>query len=401
MFLSDQSVKDQEQTRPILNLHTQAGLDAEKIAGCLGCELAQVKAVLMSNVESLAIEFERSHEEAKRLSCADSKRLMYNPVQAPDKSFYERRILKKMIGTRGTWPNSAITVDLIRVDHRMKERVRAFSLRTFEVVETCMRRGVQKEAAIDLAADGLVVSNYEIIQLIDILSRWSKEEQEAILRNFRALKPGLLKRLLCSLAPMPKQCGLTLILTDVLREAQLISRHVVVNDFIIRGMRREWATQGHLTALMHLVLGKLYLKLNDRARVDDSLQDIPLVQLPTEEELCEFYVGLGDLHFDLQLYERAEENYQRAIIKSEDPQNLTRVQSRLEFIQNNDNYRVLAREATQQGETELAELYNQAATHLRQAKSSPLTLQRSISPLVPFTPAEETTEEQRSTTSNA
>jgi tetratricopeptide (TPR) repeat protein len=226
---------------------------------------------------------------------------------------------------------------------------------------------VETNAAVEFVAELLVVQDLEISQLIAALSNWSKEEQTAVLRSFQTFKPGLLKRLLRSLAPMPKQCDLTLLITDELQEAQLISRHVREKDFVIRSLRREWTGKGPLSALMSLVLGKLYLKLNERARAEDSLQDIPFAQQPTEEELCEFYGGLGDLHFDLQLYELAEVNYQKAISKSEDPQSLTKVQSRLEHIQVNENYRRLASEATNEL---LAKVYADAASHLRQAKSS-------------------------------
>jgi tetratricopeptide (TPR) repeat protein len=124
---------------------------------------------------------------------------------------------------------------------------------------------------------------------------------------------------------------------------------------------------------MSLVLGKLYLKLKERARAEDCLQDIPFAQQPTEE-LCEFYGGVGDLYFDLQMYELAEGNYRKAISKSEDPQSLTRIHSRLEYIQVNENYRRRAWEASAQGEFEISCGYREASRLRREESSTCLKL---------------------------
>jgi hypothetical protein len=238
---SDQNLTDKSET--ILKLH-KAGLKAEVIANCLSLDPLQVNTVVMSNDEALTEELARLQVEAKGFKCALSRRLTYEPVQAPDGSFYERRVLKKWIQAKGTWPNSSIAIcaSSIEVLYEMGERVGEFSLRAFEVLKTCIRRDVQKEVALDFAAECLAVQDLEISKLIEVLSSWSKEEQGVILKSFQTFNPGLLKRLLLSLAAMPTHCGLTLLITDVLEEAQLISRHVKAKDFIIRGLRRKWAS---------------------------------------------------------------------------------------------------------------------------------------------------------------
>jgi hypothetical protein len=95
---------------------------------------------------------------------------------------------------------------------------------------------------------------------------------------------------------LKEQSRLTL-LTNLLEAGQLASRREDAKQFI-RSCRRTWVKdpQGRLTAMMTLVLAKLFWKIDERALAEDCLQDVPLCP-PPEEELSEFHGSLGDLYF--------------------------------------------------------------------------------------------------------
>jgi tetratricopeptide (TPR) repeat protein len=374
MFTAGDVENSQAKTEVVLKLYA-AGLNAEMIASCLSWEVSQVKSVVLSNDVTLAAEFAKLQEEANGLRCAHTRRLVHKPVRGLEGNAYEKKALEEWIKANGTWPNSSTPIRLppTKVDEEMKDRVTQLSLRAIEVVESCIRRGVQKETAVDFAIECLRVldarSNFD--EFLRVLLSGDQAEQGAILRGLKEFRPSLLRKLLIGLAAKPNQYSLTILTVDFLEEAQLISKNAKAKATIIRSMKREWTrtTRGQLSALMNLVLVKLYLKLKKRAQAEEYLQEIEFAQEPADEELCEFYGDVGDLYFDLQLYERAEGNYQKAISKLKDSQSLTRVHSRLEYIQVNENYIRLASEATALGETQLAVAY-QKASQVRQEESS-------------------------------
>jgi tetratricopeptide (TPR) repeat protein len=390
MFTSGAESVDEIQKRiqQILTLHRE-GHSAEGITGSSGWELSQVKSVLMSSNEALSFELAKLLEQAEGLRCAYSKRLVFQPLRGPEGIVYERRVLEEWMRTNNTWPNSStpIQAPLAEVDREVKEQVKQFSLRALEVVQNCIQRNARREAAVSLAAEclGVLNANSNLNEFLGVLLDCNRDGQAAILASFKPFRPSLLRKLLLSVAPIPNLCRLTLVLAEVLEETQLNSKKLDAKAFIST-LQRKWQerTQSELSALMMVVLGRLHAKTNGREQAEDCLQKAKSGQAPAETELSEFYGGLGDLHFDLNLYALAKVSYGEAINKSKDPQSLRRVQLRLEQIQEIENrvqsrrieeakheeakLKVQARDSRAQGNSELADLYDEAVSHLINAE---------------------------------
>jgi tetratricopeptide (TPR) repeat protein len=343
----------QKRIKRILKLH-RAGLSAQEIANRLDCELSQVKPVVMGNDEALTSELTKLLEQAKGLRCAYSRRLAYQPLRGPEGKIFEKRVLEEWMLTNDTWPNSStpIRAPLAEVDRDVKEQVKQFSLRALEVVQNGIKINAQREHALVLAAECLSVLNASsnLNEFLGVLLDCSRDGQEAILRNINKFRPSLLRKLLLKVAPMRYQCGLTLVLTEVLEEAQLNSKKVKAMTFIST-LKRNWiSTNGLLSALMNVVLGRLYAKINEGDQAEHCLYEANSAQQPAETELSEFYGGLGDLHFDLESYELAKVRYEEAINKSRDPQSLKRFRLKLKHIKENEARKARLREKAMHSE---------------------------------------------------
>jgi tetratricopeptide (TPR) repeat protein len=358
--------KTQMKIEQILKLHRE-GLSAQAIADSMDWDLSQVKPVLMGNDEALTSELAKLLEQAKDLRCAYSRRLAYQPLMGPDGIIYEKRVLEEWMLTNDTWPksNRPLRAPLAEVDKDVKEQVKQFSLRALEVVQNGNGRSAHRETAIPLAAECLGVLNVDsnLHEFLGVLLNCSREEQEAILGSFKLFRPSLLRKLLLSVAAMPNQCGLTLMLAEVLEEAQLKSKKVKAKAFI-NTLKRTWREKTHsqLSAFMIVVLGRLYAKINETEQAEDCLHEAKFAQQPAETDLSEFHEGLGDLHFDLTHYELAKVCYKEAINKSTDPQTYGRAHKRIEHIQELE-HREQARDCRAKGESQLADLYEQASSH--------------------------------------
>jgi hypothetical protein len=105
---------------------------------------------------------------------------------------------------------------------------------------------------------------------------------------------------------------------------------------------------------MNLVLAKLFWKIDERTLAEDCLQEVPFCP-PPEEGLSKFLGSLGDLCFDLEQPEFAEERYSKCIRTSNDPQSLTRIQFRLKRL--NQAKIGNKSQATDSPSTELAPAY--------------------------------------------
>jgi tetratricopeptide (TPR) repeat protein len=203
----------------ILKLH-QAGHNAEWIADYLSCELAQVKAVVTSSQPILDNdELARLQDEAQSFRCAYSKRLISKPIRGPDEKLYELSALKKSIkandtGSISTRPLRALDWE---VDWELKDRVKEFSLKALEVAKNCIRSNAHREAAVAFAAEclGVLDGSSHFDEFLGVLTACSKEEQAAILTSLHEFRPSLLKKLRLSLALMPDQSSLTLLLDEL------------------------------------------------------------------------------------------------------------------------------------------------------------------------------------------
>jgi tetratricopeptide (TPR) repeat protein len=379
----------QKRIERILKLH-RAGHTAEWIADFMGRELALVKLVLMGNDEALTAELAKLLEQAEGLRCAYSRRLAYQPLRGPEGIIYEKRVLEEWMLTNDTWPSSStpIRAPLAEVDREVKEQVKQFSLRALEVVQNGVKRNAHRETAVPLAAECLGVLNVDsnLNEFLGVLLVCSRDGQEAILGSFKQFRPSLLRKLLLIVAPMPNLCGLTLVLTEVLEEAQLNSKKVKAKAFI-NTLKRTWKERTHrkLSALMIVVRGRLYAKINERAIAENCLLEAELAPEPSVTELSELYGAQGELAFDLNNYNLAQARYEEAIGLSKDAQTLRRLHYRLEHIRavrdrEQTKLREQARHREQaifkeqesecraQGESQLADLYGQAASDLTQTE---------------------------------
>jgi hypothetical protein len=220
-------------------------------------------------------------------------------LRGPEGVIYEKRVLEEWMLTNKAWPNSStpIGAPLAEVDREVKEQAKQFSRRAIEVLQNCIRRNVQREDAVALAAEclGVLNANSDLNEFVGVLQECSRDERAAVLGSFKRFRPSLLRKLLLNVAPMPNQCGLTLVVTDVLEEAQLKSKKVRAKGFIST-LKRTWrvSTQRQLSALMRVVLGRLYAKIKTREQAEDCLDETKFAQKPEVTELSEFYGGLGD-----------------------------------------------------------------------------------------------------------
>jgi hypothetical protein len=260
----------QKRIERILKLH-RAGLSTQDIAVNMGWELSEVKLVLMGNDEALTSELAKLLEQAEGLRCVYSRRLAYQPLRGPEGSIYERRVLEEWMLTKKTWPNSStpIRAPLAEVDRDVKERVKQFSLSALEVLQICIRGNAQREAALVLAAEclGVLDASSNLNEFLGFLPECSRDGQEAIFKSIKQARPSLLRKLLLNVAPMTEQCHLTLVLTEVLEEAQLKSKKVKAKAFISTLKRTVMkSTNGQLSALMIVVLGRLYVKINKKSQ---------------------------------------------------------------------------------------------------------------------------------------
>jgi tetratricopeptide (TPR) repeat protein len=381
--------KTQKRIERILKLH-RAGHTAEWIADFMGRELALVKSVLMGNDQALTAELAKLLEQAEGLRCAYSRRLAFQPLRGPEGIIYERRVLEEWMLVNDTWPSSStpIRAPLAEVDREVKEQVKQFSLRALEVVQNCIQRNTQREHALVLTAECLGVLNVDsnLNEFLGVLLVCSRDGQEAILGSFKHFRPSLLRKLLLTVAPMPNLCGLTLVLAEVLEEAQLNSKKVKASAFI-NTLKRTWKEKTHrkLSALMIVVRGRLYAKINERAKAENCLFEAELAPEPSVTELSELYEAQGELAFDLNNYNLAQARYEEAISSSKDAQTLRRLHLRLEHIRairdrEQTKLREQARHREQaifkeqesecraQGESQLAYLYGQAASDLTQTE---------------------------------
>jgi tetratricopeptide (TPR) repeat protein len=356
----------QAKTEAVLKLY-KAGLAADAIASYLSWEVSQVKSVVVSNKVTLVAELAKLQEEAQSLRCAYLKRLAYDPVRGLDGRLYEQRVLKEWVKAKRPWPNSntPIRAPFTEVDMETKRQVKRFSLRALEVVQHCIRRDAHREAAVAFAAEclGVLEAGPNSAEFLGVLSACTPAEQEAILRSFQASRLVLLRKLLLILAPMPNQSGLALLLDDLLEEAQLTRKKVISEAWI-----SCWSIL-ELLILMTIVPRYIHLELNQGLKAEDCIRGLALPAEPTDQELSRLYECMADFHFNNQLYEPAQANYQIAINKSADPQSLSRLESRLDQIQEIANCRAQARDYRAQAEGELADLYDQAASQLSRVQS--------------------------------
>jgi tetratricopeptide (TPR) repeat protein len=357
----------QAKTEAVLKLY-KAGLDADAIASYLSWEVSQVRSVVMSNKVTLVAELAKLQEEAQILRCAYSKRLAYEPVRGLDGRLYEQRVLKEWVKDKRPWPNSStpIRAPYTEVDMETKRQVKRFSLKALEVVQHCIRRDAHREAAAAFAAEclGVLDAGPNSAEFLGVLSACTPAEQEAILRTFAESRVDLLRKLRLILTPLRNQGGLTQLLDDLLEEA-----HMTRKKAKSEGSISCWSIL-ELLLLMTLVPRYIHLELNQNSKADDCIRRLALPVEPTDLELSKLYECMADFHFDNQLYEPAQTNYQLAISKTLDTQSLSRLESRLGQIQEISNCRAQAKDYRAQDEVELAGLFDQAASQLSQVKSS-------------------------------
>jgi Tfp pilus assembly protein PilF len=333
---NDSNDMQQDKAEVVQKMHSE-GMKVESIARCFGWDVSAVKAIIRKNFldpKSLVRELEKLLSQSAKHRCAYSRRLMHAPVEAADRKIYEKRVLEEWLRSNRTGPASGlpITSPPSEILTKKRQKVKDFSVKALEVLEFCLRESVQRETSVNFAAECLTVLSVtsDFALFVGILSVSTQDEQVVVLNSFKEHRPSLLRNLLRSLAVLKEQTQLTLLLTDLLETRELASRREDAKQFI-RSCRRIWVkeAQGQLTALMTLVLAKLFLKIDERAFAEDCLDEVPFCPLP-EKGTSEFHGSLGDLYFDLEQSNLAEEHYSKCIRASKDPQSLTRIQFRLE-----------------------------------------------------------------------
>jgi tetratricopeptide (TPR) repeat protein len=286
----------------------------------MGWELSQVKSAVMSNDQALTSELAKLLEQAEGLRCAYSNRLAYQPLRGSEGIIYEKRVLEEWMLTNKAWPDSStpIKAPLAEVDREVKEQVKQFSLRALEVLQNCIRRDVRRKAAVALVAEclGVLNANSDLNEFVGVLQDCSREEQAAVLGSFKHFRHGLLRKLLMNVALMQNQYDLTLVLTEVLEEAQLNSKKVKAKDFIST-LKRTWreSPDKWLRNRMKWVIVRLYHKINERQQVEYFLLEEKFARETGESK---FRGVLDDLYLDLTFNEPALVSYEDTTNKSND-----------------------------------------------------------------------------------